>query len=97
LDLGLVDGPRELSWAEDVGEVDERAGGGGDADAVVGRGVGVGGAVDVDAGVAAVGGCRHLGWSAPLRQDPPQRGGGPVTQRRIRTTGQHRRHRLGKR
>jgi hypothetical protein len=49
LDLGLVDGSGELLGGEDVGEVDERAGGSRDADAVVGGGLGVTGAVDVDA------------------------------------------------
>jgi hypothetical protein len=42
LDLGFVEGSRELLGGQDVGEVDERAGRGGDADAVVGGCVGVG-------------------------------------------------------
>jgi hypothetical protein len=48
LDLGLVEGSRELLGGQDVGEVDERARGAGDADAVVSGGVHVAGAVDVD-------------------------------------------------
>jgi hypothetical protein len=35
-DLGLVDGLLKLMALEDAGEVEERAGGGGDVDAVVG-------------------------------------------------------------
>ena len=48
-DLGLVEGPGELGGVEDVGEVDEGAKGSGHGDPVVGGGVGVAGAVDVDA------------------------------------------------
>ena len=48
LDLGLVEGSGESFRGEDVGEVDERAERGGDADAVVDGGVWVGGAVDED-------------------------------------------------
>ena len=42
MDLGLVEGSGELPGGQDVGEVDERARGGGDADAVVGGRVGAG-------------------------------------------------------
>ena len=49
MDLGFVEGAGECSFGEDVGEVDEGAGRGGDGDAVVGGRVDVAGAVDVDA------------------------------------------------
>jgi hypothetical protein len=52
LDLGLVEGSGEVFGGEDVGEVDERAGRGRHADPVVRGGVGLGGAVDLDARVA---------------------------------------------
>ena len=97
LDLGLVDGSGELLGGQDVGEVDERPGGGGDADAVVGGRLGVGGAVDVDAGMAALGRRGHLCRCVPAREDPPQRAGRAVTQRRVGTAGQHRRDRRGQR
>ena len=97
LDLGLVDGSGELLGGQDVGEVDERARRCRDWDAVVGGGVDVGGAVDVDAGVAAVAGRGHVGCRRPARNDPPQRRRGLMTERRVGTAGQHRRHRLRER
>jgi hypothetical protein len=48
LNVGFVEGAGEVVGGQDVGEVEERAGWGGDADAVVGGGVGVAGAVDTD-------------------------------------------------
>ena len=97
LDLGFVEGSRELLGGEDVGEVDERAGGGGDADAVVGGGVWVGRAVDVDAGAAVLGRCRHFGQRGPPGHDPPQRRGGAVAQHRVIAAREDRRHCRGER
>jgi hypothetical protein len=57
---------------EDVGEVDERAERRGDADAVVGGGFGVGGAVDVDAGPIALARRGYVGRRRPARDDLPQ-------------------------
>jgi hypothetical protein len=71
LDLGLVEGSRELFGGEDVGEVDERAERRGHADAVVGGGVRVGGAVDVDAREAVLARRRHLRCCWPAGDDPP--------------------------
>ena len=71
MDLGLVDGPGELLGVQDVGEVDEGAGRRGDADAVVGGGVGVGGAVDVDAGAVAFARCGDVRRRRPVRDDLP--------------------------
>ena len=97
LDEGFVEGSGELLGGEDVGEVDERAERRGDADPVVGGGVGGGGAVDVDAAVAALGRRRHFGRGGPTQEDPPQRRGRPVTQRGVGAAGEHRRDRRGKR
>jgi hypothetical protein len=46
--LGLVDGSRELLGGQDVGEVDEGAGAGGDPDPVVDGALDPAGAVDTD-------------------------------------------------
>ena len=70
-DLGLVECSGELVGGQDVGEVDEGAKGSGHADPVVGGGVGVAGAVDVDAGVGALGRRGHLDRRVPPREDPP--------------------------
>jgi hypothetical protein len=82
---------------EDVGEVDERASRGGDADAVVDGGLGVRGAVDVDAGAAVLARRRHLRCCWPAGDDPPQRRRGAVAEHRVRAAGQHRRDRRGER
>jgi hypothetical protein len=85
VDLGLVEGSRELLGGQDVGEVHQRAQGRGHADAVVAGGVGVGGAVDVDAPVPAVPAGGHVGNGAPARQDLPQRADRAMTERGVRT------------
>ena len=97
MDLGLVEGSGEGFVGEDVGEVDERAGRRGDADAVVRGGVGVGGAVDVDGGVATVAGCGDVRRRWPPGDDPPQRCGRSVAQGGVGTAGEHGRHRRGER
>jgi hypothetical protein len=95
VDLGLVEGSRELLRGEDVGEVDERPERRGDADAVVGGGVDVAGAVHVDALEAMLGGGCHLARGGPARDDLPERCGGAVTQRRVGAAGEHRGDRRG--
>ncbi len=97
MDLGFVEGSGELVGVQDVGEVDEGAGGGGDGDAVVGGGVDVAGAVDVDAGVSALAGRGDVGRRRPALEDPPQRPSRPVTERGVGSAGEDRCHRGGER
>ena len=97
MDLGLVEGACELLGVQDVGEVHEGAGRGRDADAVVGGGVGVAGAVRADALVPALCRRRHFDRRLPPREDPPKRRRRPVAQRGVGTAGQHGRHRRGER
>ena len=96
LDVGLVDGAGEGSVVEDVGEVEERSGGGGDRDALLRRGVLVVG-VDADTGVAPAARRRHLDRRVPSRNDPPERRRRPMTQSRAGTAREYGRHRRGER
>jgi hypothetical protein len=75
LDLGLVEGLGQSFRGEDVGEVDERADGRRDADAVGGRGFGVARAVDVDPLLPPVAPGAHVGRRAPAGEDLPERAG----------------------
>jgi hypothetical protein len=90
LDLGLVEGSGQLSGREDVGEVDERAGRGGDAHPVVDGGVLVAGAVDEDLLEPMLGRRGHLRRCVPARNDPPQCRRRTMAQDRIRAAGEDR-------